>query len=129
MRFKISKKYLLLALLLFLIEVSIATVFRKIVFLRAYVGDILVVVLIYTFILSFLEIKNRKKLIIGIFVFSIFVEIMQFFKIAEFLGFEKGSVGYIIIGNHFSWGDIICYAVGCILLYIFSVRNVFNQKS
>ena len=35
------------------------------------------------------------------------------------LGFEKGSIMYIVIGNSFAWEDILCYFAGCVLLYIF----------
>ncbi|MFJ1472643.1 DUF2809 domain-containing protein [Capnocytophaga cynodegmi] len=122
MKFQFNKKYFLQAVSLLLIEVLIATIFRKIYFLRAYVGDILVVMLIYTFVLSFLKVKNKDKLLVGIFLFAVAIEILQFFKIAELLGFSKGSIGYILMGNYFSWEDIICYAVGCILLKIFNSK-------
>lgn len=122
MKFQFNKKYFLQAVSLFLIEVLIATIFRKIYFLRAYVGDILVVMLIYTFVLSFLKVKNKDKLLVSIFLFAVAIEILQFFKIAELLGFSKGSIGYILMGNYFSWEDIICYAVGCILLKIFNSK-------
>lgn len=122
MKFQFNKKYFLQAVSLFLIEVLIATIFRKIYFLRAYVGDILVVMLIYTFVLSFLKVKNKDKLLVGIFLFAVAIEILQFFKIAELLGFSKGSIGYTLMGNYFSWEDIICYAVGCILLKIFNSK-------
>lgn len=122
MKFQFNKKYFLQAVSLFLIEVLIATIFRKIYFLRAYVGDILVVMLIYTFVLSFLKVKNKDKLLVGIFLFAVAIEILQFFKIAELLGFSKGSIGYILMGNYFSWEDIICYTVGCILLKIFNSK-------
>ncbi|MDO4230082.1 MAG: DUF2809 domain-containing protein, partial [Capnocytophaga sp.] len=115
-------KYFLKTIFLFVVEVLIATVFRQIHFLRAYVGDILAVMLIYTFVLTFFKIKNRNRLIIGVFLFAVLVEILQFFKIATFLGFSKGSIGYIVMGNYFSWEDIICYAIGCFLLKIFDSK-------
>ncbi len=119
MKWQFNKKYFLKAVFIFVLEVLIATVFRKIYFLRAYVGDILVVMLVYTFILAFFKVKNKNKLLIGVFLFAVVVEMLQFFKIAEFFGFTKGSIGYIVMGNYFSWGDIVCYGIGCILLKIF----------
>ncbi|WP_292008755.1 DUF2809 domain-containing protein [Chryseobacterium sp.] len=114
--------YFIATILLFLIEVSIATVFSDIFFIRAYLGDVLVVMLIYTFIKSFF-ILNETKLIIGIFIFSCLTEWAQYFNIAEKLGYQKGSLMYIVIGNSFSWIDILCYGVGCVLLYLFSKLN------
>lgn len=118
MRFRLHKTYLFLTIILFLIEVLIATKGRSFFFLRAYLGDVLVVILMYLFIMSFVEVKNKAGLLIGIFIFSVLVEISQYFKFAEILGFEEGSLGNIVMGNYFSWGDIICYAAGCLLVFI-----------
>ncbi|GIJ93580.1 membrane protein [Capnocytophaga stomatis] len=122
MKFQFNKKYFLQAVFLFVIEVLIATIFRKIYFLRAYVGDILVVMLIYALVLAFFKVKNKDKLLVGVFLFAVAIEILQFFKLAELLGFSRGSIGYILMGNYFSWEDIICYGIGCILLKIFNSK-------
>ncbi|MEN4759655.1 DUF2809 domain-containing protein [Chryseobacterium sp. C39-AII1] len=119
MKFKFSLKYFVSTILIFLIEVLIATKLKDIFFVRAYLGDVIVVMLIYTFIKSFIEIKSDQKLIFGIFIFSCLVEFAQYFNIAEKLGFQPGSLMYIVIGNSFSWIDILCYAAGCLLLSIF----------
>ncbi|WP_300688495.1 DUF2809 domain-containing protein [Chryseobacterium sp.] len=118
MKLKFSLKYLLLTLFIFLIEVSIATILKDIFFVRAYLGDVIVVMLLYTFVKSFVEV-NDQKLILGILLFSFLIEFAQYFNIAERLGFRRGSLMYIVIGNSFSWIDILCYAVGCLFLYIF----------
>ncbi len=115
---KFNLKLFLLTILIFIIEVAIATVFKDIFFVRAYLGDVLVVMLIYTFVLSFFEIKNKTKLIVGIFIFSAFIEVLQYFKIADLIGLKKGSIPYIMLGNSFSWMDILCYGVGCFLIWI-----------
>ncbi|WP_419869265.1 ribosomal maturation YjgA family protein [Chryseobacterium sp. CT-SW4] len=117
-----SLPYFIATILLFLIEVAIATVFSTVFFVRAYLGDVLVVMLIYTFIKSFFRL-NDLKLIIGIFIFACITEFAQYFNIAEKLGYQKGSLMYIVIGNSFSWVDILCYGVGCALLYLFSKFN------
>jgi DNA integrity scanning protein DisA with diadenylate cyclase activity len=119
MKLKFSLKYFLLTIAIFLIEVLIATKLKDIFFVRAYLGDVIVVILIYTFIKTFFKINNNQKLIFGILIFSCLVEFAQYFNIAEKLGFRRGSLMYIVIGNSFSWIDILCYAAGCLLLYIF----------
>lgn len=117
MKLKIKPKYLLLTILIFLVEVLIATVLKNNFFIRAYLGDVIVVMLLYTFVKSFFTV-NDTKLILGIFAFSCVVEFAQYFNIAEKLGFQPGSLMYIVIGNSFSWVDIACYAAGCLLLYL-----------
>lgn len=116
MRFNL--RFFLLTILILVIEILIATVFKDWVFVRAYLGDVIVVMLIYTFVLSFFNIQKKMKLILGIFAFSVCIEILQYFKTAEFLGFKKGEIAYIELGNSFAWEDILCYAVGCLLIWI-----------
>jgi hypothetical protein len=128
MKFKFSLKYFLLTIVIFLIEVLIATKLKDIFFVRAYLGDVIVVILIYTFIKSFITINNNQKLILGIFIFSCLVEFAQYFTVADKLGLQPGSVMYIVVGNSFSWIDILCYAAGCLLLSIF-VKTEDSKKN
>ncbi|OVE54887.1 hypothetical protein B0E34_18695 [Chryseobacterium mucoviscidosis] len=111
--------YFLATVFIFLTEVLIATKLKDIFFVRAYLGDVIVVMLIYTFIKTFFRIEDNKKLILSILIFSFLIEVAQYFNIAEKLGFRKGSLMYIVIGNSFSWIDILCYFVGCLLLFVF----------
>ncbi|PWN64466.1 DUF2809 domain-containing protein [Chryseobacterium oncorhynchi] len=118
MKLQFSLKYFLISIFIFLIEVLIATKLKDIFFVRAYLGDVIVVILLYTMVKSFFRVNNQK-LIGGILIFSCMVEFAQYFNIAEKLGFRQGSLMYIVIGNSFSWIDILCYAVGCLLIYLF----------
>ncbi len=115
--FQFNYAYFLVTIFIFLTEVLIATVLKYNLFIRAYLGDVIVVMLLYTFIKSFFTV-NDTKLILGIFIFSCLVEFAQYFSIAEKFGFRPGSIMYIVIGNSFSWIDIMCYAAGCLLLYL-----------
>ncbi|PWN68737.1 DUF2809 domain-containing protein [Chryseobacterium phosphatilyticum] len=117
MKFKFSLTYFILSLCIFLIEVLIATKLKDIFFVRAYLGDVIVVILLYTLVKSCIKVDDQK-LILGILIFSCIVEFAQYFHIAEKLGFRPGSIMYIVIGNAFSWIDILCYVAGCLLLYI-----------
>ena len=121
--------YFLATVFIFLTEVLIATKLKDIFFVRAYLGDVIVVMLIYTFIKTFFRIEDNKKLILGILIFSFLVEFAQYFNIAEKLGFRKGSLMYIVIGNSFSWIDILCYLVGCLLLFVFVKYQKNPQKT
>lgn len=126
--FRFSLKYFLISVFIFIVEVLIATVFKDLFFVRAYLGDVIVVVLMYTLILSFFKVENRTKLIIGLFIFSVIVEVLQYFKIADVLGLKPGSMAAIIVGNSFSWIDILCYGVGGVLIYLIEVKMPFNCR-
>ena len=116
---KFNYKYFLITFVIFFAEVSIATVFKDIFWLRAYFGDLLVVILIYTFILSFFEVKNKMLLNIEIFLFACAIEFAQYFNYAELLGLKDNKIAIIILGNSFSWIDILCYAIGSFCIFTF----------
>lgn len=118
MSIQFNYRYGIAAILIFLVEVLIATVLKDIFFIRAYLGDVLVVMLLYAFVRSFVW-MDEARLILGIFIFSCMIETAQYFNIAERLGFRPGSIMYTVIGNSFSWIDIACYAAGCMILYSF----------
>lgn len=118
---KFNLKYFIATLILFFTEVAIATVFKEIVWLRSFFGDVLVVILMYTFFRSFYNF-NKTKLIIGIFIFACLVEVAQYFHFAEILGFRDNKLMMIVLGNSFSWIDILCYGAGCLLLYFVEVK-------
>lgn len=117
--FRFHYQYFLATILIFLTEVLIATVLKDIFFIRAYLGDVIVVMLLYTLIRSFINVRHDVKLIAGILLFSFLIEFAQYFNMAEKLGFHPGSIMYIVVGNSFSWIDMLCYAVGYLMLLIF----------
>lgn len=124
MKLQFSLKYFLITIFIVLVEVLIATKLSHIFFVRAHLGDVIVVMLLYTFVRSFVKV-NDQKLIFGILLFSFLVEFAQYFHMAEKLGFRPGSLMYIVIGNSFSWIDNLCYAIGCLILYMY-VRMANN---
>ena len=113
---KFNLKYFLIALAIFLTEILIATKLKDIFFVRAYLGDVFVVMLIYYFVKAFFDFEPLK-LIIGIFIFSCLIEVLQYFHFGELLGFKDNRLMMIVLGNSFSWIDILCYFAGCVILY------------
>ena len=111
--------YALTTIIIILIEVLIA-LFVKDNFIRPYVGDMLVVVLIYTFLKIFFTEKPRI-LPLYVFIFAAAVELMQGVHIVELLGLQDNLFFTILIGTTFDIKDIICYAVGCLLCGVWEV--------
>lgn len=103
-------------LLLFCIEVLIA-LYVSDDFVRPYVGDVLVVVLIYSFVRIFLP-TGIPGMPFYVFLFACMVEAMQYFRLAETLGMTN-RVAKVVLGSTFDWADIACYAVGCVLVVLF----------
>ena len=117
---RLKYKYFVTTIFLFIVEVLIATKLAYIDWLRAYFGDVLVVILIYTFILTFIDIKNKTLLNIGIFLFACVIEFAQHFHFAELLGFKDNKIAMIVLGNSFSWIDILCYLIGSFCIFTFN---------
>lgn len=105
--------------LLLIIEVLIA-MFVHDDFIRPYIGDVLVVVVLYFFVRIFIPDK-AKLLPFYIFLFATGVEILQYFRLVEVLGVQNNSFLRILIGSVFDVKDIICYGIGCICIALPSV--------
>ena len=107
--FTFQKKYFVGFLLLLLTEVLIA-VFIRDRFIRPYVGDFLVVVLIYCFVKTFLNTPVTVTPLSVLF-FSYAVEALQYFHVVDCLRLRSGWAR-IVIGDSFAWTDILAYTLG-----------------
>ena len=107
--------YVMAFIVLLLIEVIIA-LFIHDRFIRPYIGDVLVVIVLYCFARIFT--LKIKLLPIYIFIFAVAVECLQFLNIVGWLGLGGNSLANVVIGTSFDWKDIICYAVGCAVIEI-----------
>ncbi|GEP98889.1 ribosomal maturation YjgA family protein [Chitinophaga cymbidii] len=110
MKFRFNARYFILTVLLFLIEVLIALYMHD-PFVRPYLGDVLVVMLIYCFVRSFVQ-APEVPVALGVLAFSYVVETMQYFNIVKYLGLQQSRLANVVIGNHFTWVDILAYTVG-----------------
>lgn len=108
--------YIISFIVIFCIEVLIALYVRD-SFVRPYLGDVLVVVLVYCFVRIFLP-TGISKMPFYVFLFACFVEVMQYFQLVEMLGITNRAER-IILGSTFDWKDIASYAVGCVLIILF----------
>ena len=94
------------------IEVVIA-LFVNDSFVRPYVGDVLVTLLLCC--LCRVIVPSKVRLLpIYVFVFATCVEVGQYFDLVVLLGLDNNRILSIALGRTFSWADIVCYAVGCI---------------
>ena len=87
-------------------------------FVRPYLGDTLVVILIYAIVRTFFTVSILTTAI-GALLFSFGVEILQYFRIIKLLGLESSSLARTVIGTTFSWGDLLSYSLGFVMLLCF----------
>ncbi len=116
--------YFLLSLLFFLIEIAIAKYVTG--WIRSYLGDVLVIMLIYSAVMTIIKL-NKKVVVLLTLILAFAIEFSQYFKLAELLGFEKGSIAYIVLGNTFSVEDLICYLVGGFVILIIESMPLRNN--
>ena len=107
--------FLLVAVVILAIEIYIA-VFVKGGFVRHYLGDVLVTVMLYAFGRAVFK-TAPKILAFEIFAFSLFIEILQYLKVLEILDIHNLIIR-IVFGGTFDVSDIVCYALGCLLAYL-----------
>ncbi len=108
--------YGVLFVVILIVEILIA-LFVHDNFIRPYIGDMLVTVLICSFARFFIP-EKIKVLPMLVFAFSALVEIGQYFDFVKLLGIDDNPFISTLLGRTFSVADLICYAMGCILLAV-----------
>lgn len=111
---KFNAAYFRLASFIFTIETLIALYVND-NFVRPYIGDVLVVILIYCFIKSFLEVKVLSTALF-VLLFAFTIEYLQYLNIIEKLGLQNSKIARTVIGTSFSWVDILTYIVGILIV-------------
>lgn len=128
MTFVFNLKYLFLTVLLFLIELSIA-LFVKDTVIRPFVGDVLVVCLIYCFLRIFLQ-TDYWKIALGVLLFAFTIEILQYFDYVKLFGLENNRILSVAMGRTFEWSDFLAYFTGFLLIILLEfLLNKRNQKA
>ena len=129
--FRFHKNSFLIAVIIFIVEVLIALYITD-NFVRPYVGDVLVVILIYYFVKAFFRIPVWP-LAIGTLLFSYLIETLQYFQFVKLIGLGDNKFANIVIGNSFAWEDMIAYTVGIAFVvlietYIAKPKNQHHDR-
>lgn len=112
-----NKTYLFLTILFFSVEVFIA-LFLEDKLIRPFVGDTLVVILIYCFLRIFLNFSYWKTAL-GVLIFAFVIETLQYFDFVKLIGFENNRIISTALGRTFAWLDFAAYLVGFGLILFF----------
>lgn len=109
-KFYFSGKYFIASIILLAIEILIG-VYVKDRFIRPYVGDFLVVILLYTLIHTIWN-GRVKVMAYSVLIFSFLLEFLQYFKLVDMLGLGHIKLARILIGTSFAWEDLVAYFLG-----------------
>lgn len=113
---RFNRAYFILTIVLFIIEFLIA-IYAHDEIIRPFVGDLLVVILLYCLVKSVFN-ANTMGVAIGVLIFSYALETLQYFHIVELLGLSHLNWANILIGTSFEWMDLLMYTLGIIIILI-----------
>ena len=119
-----NRRYFALMVALLFIEVFIAFYVHD-GFVRPYLGDFLVVILLYCFLKSFLKLSVWKAAIL-VWLFSFCIEGMQYLNVIGILGLEQSKIARTIIGHSFSWMDLFAYTAGMVTVIL--IEQFFSKQ-
>lgn len=119
-----NKNYFGVAILIFFIEILIALYVNDSI-VRPYFGDVLVVILMYCFLKSFLQL-SVLTVSIAVLLFSFTIEFFQYLNIVAILALEKSKIARTVIGTSFSWIDLLTYIIG--ITIVLGVEKYWLKK-
>ena len=105
--------YFLIFLFLLGVEIAIAT-YLKTGFIRAYLGDLLVVILLYCLLMSILKPSIKTGLLLTLAI-AFAIELLQLIDLTRFFPQEYKQLATLVLGSHFSWLDLLMYVLGIVV--------------
>ena len=126
MKLGFSKKYAILSVGLFVVEIFIA-LFAHDRIIRPFVGDMLVVILIFTLCRTVVKV-NYFRLALCVLIFSFAVEIGQYFNLISILGLQHNALARIVIGMTFDVHDLLAYGAGVLLIFAIGLFAKFHSS-
>ena len=124
---KINRVYFLWFILLLIAELVIGVYIHD-TCIRPYGGDFLMVILLYCFIKSFLNTPVAKTAV-GVLVFAYAIEVSQYFHLVMLLGLAHSHVALLLLGNSFSFIDLLCYTLGILLVVLVEKIRIGRKLS
>jgi hypothetical protein len=119
-------KYILIFLGLLATEILIAVYhFHDVI--RYFVGDILVIPLIYCFLRIFFQAISSERLIIYVLLFAFGIETLQYFQYADMLRIES-KVLKTIMGTTFELTDLLAYCIGAVITFTLNRCIETNER-
>lgn len=99
--------------------------FVKDTFIRPFFGDVLVVMLLFSFVKIFSK-DNSIKIAIAVLLFAYMIEILQYFNFIEILGIQDNKIARVVLGATFDWLDLVAYTLGVIFSMV--IDNKLNGR-
>jgi hypothetical protein len=93
-------------------------------FIRPYGGDFLAVILLYCIIRTFFNIPQWQ--VAGfVLLFSYVIEWLQYMKLADRLRLRPHSISRVLLGDYFTWTDILTYTLGILTVLAIEKAGIY----
>ena len=119
---KVSRRYLIWFISILAMEIAIA-VFHFHPFIRGFVGDVLIVPMLYVFLRAFFPLSKTSAALIA-WIFACTIEFIQWLEITEKLDI-RGRLIDLTLGNTFDPWDLLAYSLGYVLILL--TEMAFNR--
>jgi hypothetical protein len=117
------KKYLLISILLFIIEVFIAFFINDKI-IRPFFGDYLVVIFLFYLFAAFFK-NSKLKIAFFVLFIAFFLEGLQYIQFLKLIDCEELIFLRILLGNTFEWMDLFVYTLG--ILTVILIHKLYKK--
>lgn len=115
--------YFSLSCLCFLLCVLIVKLFSNNLFIRGFLGDVIVVLLIY-FLVKAVYDMDALKLSVCTLAIAYLTECLQYIHITDYLGIGDNHIARLVFGSVFDPFDLLAYTIGAVLVYFLDVKLI-----
>jgi hypothetical protein len=126
--FRFNIRYFLLSIIILGVEIFIGARMNDSI-IRPYGGDFLVVILLYCLVRTILDTPILPTAL-SVLMFAYLIETLQYLRLADHLGLKPHSLTRILLGDYFTWTDILSYTLGIASVIVLEkCVNRNNQNS
>ncbi len=124
---KLNRSYFTFTVVLFIAEVLIGKYMHDSI-IRPFGGDFLVVILLYCFVKTFIDIPPLPTAL-GVLFIAFAAETAQYFHLLNLLGWQNSKIAALLLGTSFSYTDLLCYTLGIGLVMAIEKINTRALKT
>jgi hypothetical protein len=115
--------YFVLTVACFIDCIIIVKIFSGNQFIRGFIGDTIVILLVYFFIKIFSDF-HALKLTLFTLAIAFTTESLQYLRLASYLGLEHNPLAVLIFGSVFDPYDLVAYTIGAVLVYFIDTKLI-----
>lgn len=119
--------YLAIAILILTLCIGIVLLFSHWPFVRGFLGDCLIVILIYCALKTLYDF-HPLHLAPAVLLFAFVIEGLQYLRLAHWLGLATNPIARLTIGAVFDPLDLLAYLIGVLLIYWIDLKILMKER-